>query len=87
MPFSAQPFQVVPVASYPRPTWCLSLLVMYTLSSAGDTQISYRNDPCTELQLEPQLGLELEMELELELELELGLELELRKMRRKIAGK
>ena len=75
----------MPVASYLRPTWSLSLLVMYTLSSAGDTQISYRNDPCTELQLEPQLEQELELELGLELELEL--ELELRKMRRKIAGK
>ena len=61
------------VASYLPPTWCLSLLVMYTLSSAGDTQISYRNDPCTELQLQP--------------ELELEVELELRKMLRKIAGK
>ena len=61
------------VASYLPPTWCLSLLVMYTLSSAGDTQISYRNDPCTELQLQPGL--------------ELALELELRKMQRKIAGK
>ena len=66
---SAQPLSVVPVASYLRPTWCLSLLVMYTLSSAGDTQISYRNDPCTELQLEPQLEMELELELELELDL------------------
>ena len=32
-------------------TWWRSLFVMYTLSSAGDIEISYRNEPWLELEI------------------------------------